>query len=377
MAQQDAHNSRGFWRLLSMVVSAGLGLAAVCLVVFSTSQKQTQIGVLLGLWGGLIAAFGVFGARRTQHGGDVADLRALQQQTAELQATSLEATRRAQATQELELRRFGELQVARETAARREADFRLEIGLRQEIERVLTEQIGALRDEIASLRSEVVEKLDSQLRMERIETTRLIGSDLEALQHEIRRLANTRESLAASAGPSRPVGRADHPEIVDAEVVEIEHLKAEPVTPLMRPPPPPPPTPPPAPTPPPPPPTASPPYQAPVYEPPPYEPPPYEPRPYQPSRYEPAAASFDSSRDPFAGLPRLSPVSSDVADLLLPTNSPSSTNSHPSTGPDHVGADERYVGRRRAATEEFSETGGSADETSSVQSSGRRRAPDF
>src|SRR5439155_21005745 len=165
MHNPDASGARsGFWRIVSVVLAAGLGLAAVCLVVFSTSQKQIQIGVLLGLWAGVIAAFVVFGARRSQQGSELqaAELETVQQQAAELQAAQLEVARQAQASQEVELRRFGELQLARETAARREADLRLEIGLRHEIERVLAEQIGVLRDEVAALRAEVVDKLGGQ-----------------------------------------------------------------------------------------------------------------------------------------------------------------------------------------------------------------------
>jgi hypothetical protein len=190
----------GWWRIAGIVAAGALGLVAVCLVVFSTTQKQTQIGVLLGLWGALIAAFVVFGSRRAQqeaqlHAAQLRDaqehaeqLHAAQLQVAQLQQAHLDVTREAQSSQEVELRRFGELQLARETAARREADFRLEIALRGEIERVLTEQIGSLRDDVAALRAEVVDKLGGELRMERIETTRVIGSDLEALQSEIRRL---------------------------------------------------------------------------------------------------------------------------------------------------------------------------------------------
>ena len=37
-----------------ILIAAAMGLAAVCLVVFGTTQKQLQIGVLLGLWGYLL-----------------------------------------------------------------------------------------------------------------------------------------------------------------------------------------------------------------------------------------------------------------------------------------------------------------------------------
>jgi hypothetical protein len=244
-----------------MGIAAGMGLAAVCLVVFGTSQKQLQIGVLLGLWGGLIAAFLVFGARRSQAEQSErlaeAEQRANQLHEAQLQVSQLqrqqleaaEAAQRIGTSQEVELRKLGEVQLSREVAARREADINLELSLRREIERLMTDHIGALRDEVASLRAEVVDKLGGQLRLERIETTRLIGSDLEALQHEIRRLAGgqsdgmtrqvsvseplpqlPRETVRAgvdSRAASTAPWPGEHPaDIVDAEVIEAEHASA-------------------------------------------------------------------------------------------------------------------------------------------------------
>ena len=103
-------------------------------MVFGTSQKQLQLGVLLGLWGGLIAAFLVFGSRRHQpsraSGRAEAEVRATsyeaQLRVTELQRAQLEAAPRKQDSQEVELRRIGEVQLSREVAARREADCQLE-----------------------------------------------------------------------------------------------------------------------------------------------------------------------------------------------------------------------------------------------------------
>jgi hypothetical protein len=391
MHNPDAPGGRsGLWRIVPVVLSAALGLAAVCLVVFSTSQKQIQIGVLLGLWGGLIAAFVVFGSRRTHQGSELqaAELQAMRQQAAELQAAQLEVARQAHASQEVELRRFGELQLARETAARREADFRLEIGLRQEIERVLAEQIGSLRDEVAALRAEVVDKLGGQLRLERIETTRLIGSDLEALQHEIRRLAGSKESLAAVPvtlpsyeQPTTTLPDLDDHEIVDAEVVEAESPtpnRHEPVnmstpepTSVAEP-------------------VPAPEVAAPVAATPPAEPvaPPAQAAPVAPpAQAAPPTDAFGSSRDPFAGLPRLTPISADVADLLLPptpsTPVPDKHTKQSKDSKDKGGrrrapdeeeevVEPKYVGRRRAAGEARSE----APAEPESEPGGRRRAPD-
>ena len=59
-------------------------------------------------------------------------------------------------------------------------------------------ELAELRAEVAALRNELLEKVGGQLRLERIETTRLIGSDLEALQHEVRS-----SSLLATASTRR------------------------------------------------------------------------------------------------------------------------------------------------------------------------------
>jgi hypothetical protein len=212
-------------RSLAVLVAAALGLAAVCLVVFGTTQKQLQIGVLLGLWGGLIGAFLIFGARRGQVEQSVQlaeaeqrvrELHEAQVQLSELQQAQLAAAEENRVRQEVEQRKLGEVQLSREVAARREADLHLELTLRREIERMMNDQIGRLREEVAALRAEVVDKLGGQLRLERIETTRLIGSDLEALQHEIRRLAS-QESVG---GPAHSIGSAP-PQLTSGRYVPV------------------------------------------------------------------------------------------------------------------------------------------------------------
>jgi len=246
MANRDQARPRlGFRRFVAIVLAAGLGLAAVCLVVFGTTQKQLQVGVLLGLWGGLTAAFLVFGSRRGQaeQGERLAEaesranqLHAAQVRISELQRAQQEAAaQHARVSQEVELRRTGEVELSREVAARREADYQLELSLRREIEQLMNDHIGALRTEVAALRAEVVDKLGGQLRLERIETTRVIGSDLEALQHEIRRLASNQNDDLRPGRPtpdgsrtqvdSTAAGAARWPveqpvDIVDAEVIE-------------------------------------------------------------------------------------------------------------------------------------------------------------
>ena len=159
------------------------------------------------------------------------ELHEAQLQVSQMQQDNWLRPRRLRARQEVELRKIGEMQLSREAAARREADLHLEISLRREIERMMNEQIGLLREEVAALRAEVVDKLGGQLRLERIETTRLIGSDLEALQHEIRRLAGSQESIGA--GPSQLTGGVstismNRSNIIEAELVEQVHQRPQP-----------------------------------------------------------------------------------------------------------------------------------------------------
>ncbi|MEO7261450.1 MAG: DUF6779 domain-containing protein [Jatrophihabitantaceae bacterium] len=236
---------RGAPRVAVIAVAVVLGALALCLVVFGTSQKQLQLGVLLGLWAALIAACLIFADRRGQpeaetaaglDRAEAAELGEARLQIIALQQEQLETARQAHSSQEVELRQSSELQLAREAGARRESELGLESSLRREIERVMIEQLGSLREEVAALRAEVVDKLGGQVRLERIETTRVIGSDLEALQHEIRRLASGRaDSFAAPAravpaspagwgvptSPAERTGQERPSDIVEAELVEF------------------------------------------------------------------------------------------------------------------------------------------------------------
>ncbi|HJQ02860.1 MAG TPA: hypothetical protein VJ851_14790 [Jatrophihabitans sp.] len=259
--RDQARPRSGPRRVILFGVATALGVAAVCLVVFGTTQKQLQVGVLLGLWAGLIAAFSTFGARRGQLVEQQAERlaeaesRANQLTDAQIRVSELQRqladAAQARDSQQVELRKMGDVELARQIAARREADHNLELAVRREIEHLMSEHIGALRSEVAALRAEVVDKLGGQLRLERIETTRLIGSDLEAIQHEIRRLASNQQDDPASsraaqaqdsqlsrvdssvAGAAR--WRLEQPaEIVDAEVIEGGQLARNEVNPAVH-----------------------------------------------------------------------------------------------------------------------------------------------
>src|SRR6266496_3628104 len=101
---------------------------------------------------------------------------------------------------EVELRRAYEIELEREVAARREYELQLEVYLRRELEQGMRNDVDSLREEVQRLRSEVLDRLDGELRMERIETTRLIGGSLRALQDEARRLGISRPLIADDVG---------------------------------------------------------------------------------------------------------------------------------------------------------------------------------
>jgi hypothetical protein len=178
------------------------------------------------------------------------------------------------------------------------------------------QEVGELRSEIAALRSELLEKVGGQIRLERIETTRVIGSDLEALQEEVRQLKAVREGgatqpgvpsileLTVGARPAEPAftrlvpAAAPQPaEPVPAEVVEPAEIVLEPIEPAA------------------PEPVAEPepePAEATAPEPVPEPAPPAEPpvelpveAPVEDSA--PPAAESSTPEDPFAGLPRIRP----------------------------------------------------------------------
>src|SRR5882762_3397512 len=152
-ALAERPRGRGALRTLGMISAVLLGGVAVFLVVVGHTQKQVQIGLL-------------FGPRRG---------------TEELDDEALAAG-------------------PERAPARREHELQREVVLRRDMERILRDELSQLRGEVAGLRNDLVEKVNGQLRLERIETTRVISSDIEELQHEVRRLAVSGSTPAALDG---------------------------------------------------------------------------------------------------------------------------------------------------------------------------------
>jgi len=198
-------------RALGFALALGLGAVGVWLIVTGDSQKAVRLGALGSLWGLLLGSFVMFGSRRHHDAAPGTDL---------MPASS------------------GKLVPASDAAAQREYEQRLVALLRREIQAGMNAEVAALRTELAELRTELLDKVGGQIALERIETTRIIGSDLEALQREVRELrqgATGEEPDADTDGPKSLFGRRAVPrarpaarpaparaEIVEAEVVEVD-----------------------------------------------------------------------------------------------------------------------------------------------------------
>ena len=180
-----------------------LGGVAIWLIATSDTVKSQRIGALAGMWGALVGAYAVFGARRHDH-----DLP-------------------AEPGSALELRHNAALARSEDVASQREFQARLEAMLRREVQEGVSRELAGLRNEVAALRSEILENVGGQLRMERTETTRLFGSNLEALQREVnqlkvRQLADDPTTIEAIEYHVDPPARAREPE----PAREVPHVAA-------------------------------------------------------------------------------------------------------------------------------------------------------
>ena len=167
MPRARSGESGGALRAMLLVGAIGLAGAATAGVVTSEDPQVLRLAVVGALWAFVLVALAA-GRQRPE--------------------PTAAAAAGQSAGKEVELRRTYEVELEREVAARREYEMQLEVYLRRELERGLQEQVQALRDEVQRLRGEMIDRLDGELRMERIETTRLIGGSLRALQDEARRL---------------------------------------------------------------------------------------------------------------------------------------------------------------------------------------------
>ncbi len=183
----DPAPPRVLLRLVGIGLAFALTILAAWMIALGHSQREVSLGVIAGLWAALVAAFTLFGGHRHANALGLGE---------------------AASGHELELRQNHALELQRETAARRAYEQHLHEMVRREIGHIqhsMSEQLHQLRDDVSGLRGDLVEKVGGQIRLERIETTRVIGSDIEALQNEVRRLAARPAALpsgfSAAAAP--------------------------------------------------------------------------------------------------------------------------------------------------------------------------------
>jgi hypothetical protein len=245
-------------RNIGFVVAVLLGGVGVWLIVTGgNSTQRIEIGVLTGLWGLLLGA--ICGRR-------------LVLAEAPPKPLSSEST-------ELAVPDSTEVERVATAAAQRAFAAELQEMLRREfaaaVDDAVAREVSELRAEIAGLRQELLDKVGGQLRLERIETTRLIGSDLEAMRAEVRRL----KQVSADGVVEAELDLGDETEMLRAAPVrpalgpETERIPRVPAEPEPKP------------------------------EPKPEPAPEVEPAPGAAPEPPPAAAA----PDPFAGLPRLTP----------------------------------------------------------------------
>ena len=205
---------RGAARTAALVVAGVVAAAATGAVVLADDPQVLRLAVVGALWAFVLAAFAV-PRRREPDAGPLAG---------------------AAPGTDLELRRKYEVELEREVAARREYELQLEVYLRRELERGLAEDVAGLRDEVARMRGEMIDRLDGELRMERIETTRLIGGSLRALQDEAARLGiGLPIPGELTAAPEPRFGERQYP---DLATDQVPAAAPSPVPPYVPPPPP-------------------------------------------------------------------------------------------------------------------------------------------
>jgi hypothetical protein len=210
----------------AFIAAIALAVVGIWMIVTGNSTKSVRVGAIASFWALLLGAFAVLGSRvpgrdTDRSTGPVAPV--------PHDPSPPPPPRRG----EVDLRHVGDIERAAVAAPRREFQAHLQEMLHREVSAAVSREMAGLRSEVTALRNELVEKVGGQLHLERIETTRLIGSDLEALQHEVRQL---RRTAGLEADPTRAM-RITHTleappdtaeDVHDAEiVVERVHPPSE------------------------------------------------------------------------------------------------------------------------------------------------------
>jgi hypothetical protein len=178
---------------------------SVWLIVTGNSTKDVRIGALAGFWGLLVGGFAIFGRHLQQPAGT------------------------ASSSGVVDVRGAGSVERPEDAAARLEFEYRLVQMLRREVQESMAAQMERMHEDVAALRNEIIEKVGGDLRMERIETTRIFGSDIEALQREIAALKGQRIVEPADVRPAEVRPDVRPAEVRSAEVWTVEVVEEAPL----------------------------------------------------------------------------------------------------------------------------------------------------
>ena len=154
----------------------GLAAVAICLIAFG-SHRETQLGVIAGLWSAFFGAVSIYGVRHAPPA---------PAHLAENGGSELEpAQRKAVASRR-------DAEYGREYEERLQSLVQAELG---KLTGAMAGELNSLRQEVAQLRGELLEKVGGQLRLERVEATRVIGSNIDGIAPASRSCSDGAEPL--------------------------------------------------------------------------------------------------------------------------------------------------------------------------------------
>lgn len=262
-------------RTVALAVGSVCAISASVTLLMTEDSKYLRIAILVAVWGFVLAA-----------------LAASRRQTDQAMAAGTD----------IELRRSYELELEREVAARREYELALEVKLRRELQDDFAAQVGALREEMSSLRRELSEQWDSELRVERMvmrtQSVRLGTDRRDSIEAD-----PARPYIDAVGGVSGPVGGPTSPAVA-AEPVSCEPAPADRASPEL----------------------VS--YERPSYEPASPEPPSYQPLSYERPSYESHSYEDRPYLEP-AGSPRFDAAAATSEFAAVTSEFPAVTNNGP------------------------------------------------
>ncbi len=175
MGEDHYPQKRTAVRGICLTAGAVLAVAAAAALILTDDPRYLKAAVFAAVWACVLA---LLASGRPRRDGEMSEDR------------------------EAELRHTYQLEIDREVAARREYELRLEVSMRRELENGLQQDLSEVRAQLGSLRKELAERLNGELRLERFavqaESTRLTG-DRQVLEQQSGRIGLERSENGARA----------------------------------------------------------------------------------------------------------------------------------------------------------------------------------